>query len=288
MSLRTMLLPIDGTEAGRPILDLGFKVAKQFAAHLDVLHVRADPKDAVPLLGEGMSGAMIEEMIEYAEKESRERATRARGMFDEYSSKFSLRVVEGPTSGNEASVAWNEVLGRDNEVVADRGRLADLVVLGRPTPSTDPSLTMVLNAALFETGRPVLAAPPESVATVGKKVAIAWRPTPEAARAIAGALPLLERAESVLVVSPKDESTPATAGPDLAGYLARHGIAATTRAVTPLRRQVGEALMNVCSEEGVDLLVMGAYSHSRIRQLILGGATSYVMSQARIPVFMAH
>lgn len=288
MAVKTMLLPVDGTEAGRPVLDLGFAVATQFAAHVDVLHVRADPKDAVPLLGEGMSGAMIEEMIDYAEKESRERATRARRMFEEYTSKYSLRVSEGAVPSSGPSVSWSEVLGRDNEVVADRGRLSDLIVLGRPTPNTDPSLTMVLNAALFETGRPVLAVPPEGAPSVGKKIAVAWRPTPEAARAIVGALPFLARAESVLVITPKDEATPTTASSDLAGYLARHGIAATTRAVTPLRRQVGEALMNACTEAGIDLLVMGAYSHSRIRQLILGGATSYVMSQSRIPVLMAH
>ena len=94
MSIKTILVPVDGTEAARPALETAFAVAKEFSAHVDVLHVSADPKDAVPLLGEGMSGAMIEEMIEYAEKESGERAASARRMFDDQCARVVLRLVE--------------------------------------------------------------------------------------------------------------------------------------------------------------------------------------------------
>ena len=291
MSIKTILVPVDGTEAARPALETAFVVAKEFSAHVDVLHVSADPKDAVPLLGEGMSGAMIEEMIEYAEKESGERAASARRMFDDQCARDSVSFAGTPSAEDKSSAAWVEVVGRDNEAVAQGGRLVDLIVAGRPTTDADPSATIVVNAALFETGRPVLVAPPPGSATsaaVGGKVAIAWNLNAEAARAVGAALPFLGSAESVVIVTAESERTSSGAAGELAPYLAWHGIAATTQIVPKSRRAVGEALLGTCADIGADMLVMGAYTHGRVRQLILGGVTSHVLAAAAIPVLMAH
>ncbi|MDP6573117.1 MAG: universal stress protein [Rhodospirillales bacterium] len=297
MSIKTILVPVDGTEAARAALELAFVAGKQFSAHVDVLHVSGDPKDAVPLLGEGMSGAMIEEMIEYAEKEAAERATSGRRMFDEQCARDSVSVVETPpetpTAADTVSAAWVEVVGRDNEAVAQRGRLADLIVAGRPTADADPSATMVVNAALFETGRPVLVAPPgvsaaPAPAAMGSKVAIAWNLNAEAARAVTAAIPFLGRAESVVVVTAESKRTSSGAAGELVPYLAWHGISAVTKTIPPSRRAVGEALLGACADVGADMLVMGAYTHGRVRQLILGGVTRHVLAEATIPVLMAH
>ena len=293
MSIKTILVPVDGTEAARSALEMAFVAGKQFSAHVDVLHVSADPKDAVPLLGEGMSGAMIEEMIEYAEKEAAERAASGRRMFDEQCARDSVSVAETPPAADTVSAAWVEVVGRDNEAVAQRGRLADLIVAGRPTADGDPSATMVLNAVLFETGRPVLVAPPgvsavPSPAAMGSTVAIAWNLNAEAARAVAAAIPFLSRAESVVIVTAESERTSAGAVGELAPYLAWHGVSATTKTIPPSRRAVGESLLGACADVGADMLVMGAYTHGRVRQLILGGVTRHVLAEATIPVLMAH
>ena len=287
MSIKTILVPVDGTEAARPALETAFSVAKEFSAHVDVLHVSAAPKDAVPLLGEGMSGAMIE----YAKKESGERAASARRMFDDQCARDSVSFAGTPSAEDKSSAAWVEVVGRDNEVVAQGGRLADLIVAGRPTTDADPSATMVVNAALFETGRPVLVAPPPGSATsaaVGGKVAIAWNLNAEAARAVGAALPCLGSAESVVIVTAESERPSSGAGGELAPYLAWHGIAATTQIVPKSRRAVGEGLLGTCADIGADMLVMGAYTHGRVRQLILGGVTNHVLAAAAIPVLMAH
>ena len=289
MSIKSILVPVDGTEGARPALEMAFAVGKQFSAHVDVLHVSADPKDAVPLLGEGMSGAMIEEMIDYAEKEAAERAASGRRMFDEVCARDSVSVTGTPPAADTVSAAWVEVVGRDNEAVARRGRLADLIVAGRPTADGDPSATMVLNGALFETGRPVLVAPPGvSPAAVGSKVAIAWNLNAEAARAVAAAIPFLSRAESVVVVTAESKRTSSDAAGELVPYLAWHGISAATKAIPPSRRAIGEALLGACADIGADLLVMGAYTHGRVRQLILGGVTRHVLAEATIPVLMVH
>ena len=110
MSIRTMLVPLDGSEAAGSALKLAFIAAADLEAHVDVLHVSADPRDAVPLLGEGMSGAMIEEMIEMAEAGAKEKVATARTMFDTAVSKHAIPVVEGPQAGEGASAAWIEVV----------------------------------------------------------------------------------------------------------------------------------------------------------------------------------
>lgn len=292
MSIKTILVPVDGTDAARSALQTAFAAGQQFSAHVDALHVSADPKDAVPLLGEGMSGAMIEEMIQYAEKEAAERAASGRRMFDEQCARDSVSVSTTPPAAETVSAAWVEVVGRDNEAVAQGGRLADLIVAGRPTADADPSATMVLNAALFETGRPVLVAPPaESAAPpplAGGKVAIAWNLNAEAARAAAAAIPFLSRADSVVIVTAESARTSSGAAGELAPYLAWHGISATTKTIPPSRRAVGAALLGACAEIGADMLVMGAYTHGRVRQIILGGVTRHVLAEATIPVLMAH
>ncbi len=288
MSIRAILVPVDGTEAAVPILETAFMVGRDLAAHLDVYHISADPKDAVPLLGEGMSGAMIEEMIDLAEKDAQDRASRARQMFDDFCSRHSVNVVETAQASDQVSAAWVMDTGREDEAVARRGRLADLIVVGRPTPDSDLSSTLTLNAAIFETGRPVLVVPPETPAALGQKIAIFWNGSAESARAAAAALPFIGRAQTAVVLTAESDRTSTSAATDLAGYLARHGIQAPTEAVAPAGRSVGEALLKAAGEVGADMLVMGAYTHSRMRQLILGGVTKHVLAHATIPLFLIH
>ena len=286
MSIRTMLIPLDGSEAAGSALSLAFIAAADLDAHVDVLHVSADPRDAVPLLGEGMSGAMIEEMIEMAEAGAKEKSAAARAMFETAISKHGIPVVEGPGGKDGASAAWIEDTGREEEVAVWRGRLSDLIVVGRPTGDSDASRTMTLNAALTETGRPVLVAPPACPETLGRKVAVSWNGSREAARAVANALPLIERSGSVIILTADTDRTSVSIAPELAAYLAWHGITAEPRAFTPEGRGVGEALLKECTAANADLLVLGAYTRSRMRQLLMGGVTTHVLAATEVPLFM--
>ncbi|MFQ5619172.1 MAG: universal stress protein [Rhodospirillales bacterium] len=130
MGIRTILVPLDGSEASKPALETAFMVGRDLAANVKVLHMRADPKDAVPLLGEGMSGTMIEEMIELAETEAAKRAAKARAMFDGLCSEHGIAVVDTPAPAEEVSASWTEDTGREDEATAWRGRLVDLIVVG--------------------------------------------------------------------------------------------------------------------------------------------------------------
>ncbi|WP_316977328.1 universal stress protein [Shumkonia mesophila] len=287
MPIKTILVPLDGTEGAQLVLDAACAVAQHLAAHIEVLHVRADSKNAVPLLGEGMSGAMIEEMIDLAEKEAMSRAQKARAMFEEACQRLSLPVVDNPPGPNGPSAAWVDETGREDEVTAKRGRLADLIVVARPTPDSDVTFRMTLNAAIRETGRPVLVIPPGGAKVAGHKVAIAWNGSHESSRAVRLAMTFVESAEEVFILTAEGGGTRACAASQLARYLSWHGIAAKTRTFEIADRAGGEDLLKECKEVGADLLIMGAYTQSRVRTLILGGVTSHVLGHADLPVVMA-
>jgi len=285
MSIRKILVPVDGTEATQLSLNAAFRLAQDVEAHVEVLHARADPRLAVPLVGEGMSGAMIEELIDLTEKESAGRAVKAREMFDRVREGSGVPVSEAP-SNIGPTTGWIETVGAEDEVLVRRGRLADLLVVARPTVHSEAPSVVTFNAAVFESGRPVLVAPTEVLRSFGQKVAISWNGSAEAARAVTAALPLIKHADSVCILNVDTDDTDAEGAADLAEYLAWHGVSAEQCAVPMDDGPVGAAIIAACAD--ADLLVMGAYTHSRLRQLILGGVTRHVLEHATLPLLMAH
>jgi len=241
----------------------------------------------VPLVGEGMSGAMVEEMMSAAERQAATRAVAARAIFDDCLGRLGVTLALAP-GGAGVSAEWVDLVGREEEVVAWRGRLADVVALARPGEGADMPSPMTLNAALMESGRPLLLVPP-GAAAFGRHVAIAWNGSAEAGRAVAAALPFLERAGAVTVLSvAEDERTTEAPAGELTAYLAWHGIDARLRQMRGQSTHAGEALLAECRDAGADLLVMGAYTHSRLRQLILGGVTRHVLHHTPLACLMCH
>jgi nucleotide-binding universal stress UspA family protein len=286
MAIHTILIPNDGSDGVRSSLELGLKVARDFEAHAVVLHVRPDPRDFVPIMVEGASASMIEQIIGVAAEEVGQRAAVAHKLFDDCCREVEIAVDPQGTVG--ASAAWMEKTGRENDAIAAAGRLADLIVVCRPDLEQQVSSGMVLNAALFETGHPVLLAPPGGAATFGRRVVIAWNASPQAARAVTAALPVLSGAGDVAVIAVKADHDLDDGTDNLVAYLSWHGIEAVNHPLAPGGLSVGAALLAECGKLGADCLVMGAYTHSRMRQLILGGVTSHVLDNAEIPLFMAH
>lgn len=283
MAVRTILVPLDGSAAGRVVLETALRVAREHDAHLDAVHIRPDPRVGVPLVGEGMSAGMVEELIDLAERETAARAREARALFDEVQAKHGLPATADP-GGPAPSIAYSEVDGREEEEIARRGRIHDLIVLARPSQRPDTDATMIFNAALFETGRPVLVAPIREGA-LGRRVAVAWNGSAEAARAVASSMDFLRLADSVEVVSADPDRAGDVSLAELADYLAWHGIV-TRQQTLGEAGHAGEAVARAVA--GADLVVMGAYSHSRLRQLILGGVTRYMLEHAPAALLMAH
>jgi len=134
----------------------------------------------------------------------------------------------------------------------------------------------------------VTTVPPVPGPTFGENVAIAWNSSTETARTIAFGMPLLAKARSVTIICVKGWSIPGPSGEELAAYLGRAGIPATTRMVDPAGRTPGVTILDECARSGADFLLKGAYTQSRLRQLIFGGATRHILAQAKIPVLFAN
>lgn len=289
MTIKTILAPISGGEQDHVTLATAFRVAKTFGAHVDVLFTRLSPTDAVPLVGEGMSSSVVEQLLQAAEREWATRADNAKLAFADAAAQAEISLHDTPPGPGTATCAWREEVGREEEVVVRASHLADLVVLARPlVESDDLQLTLTLEAALMSGGRPLLLAPPHVPETIGRTVAVAWRDTIDSAHAVTGAMPFLRKAKTIVVLTAATPRTHPDRANELIDYLAWHGIEAEKRFVDVGPEGVGGALLTTAGAEGADLLVMGGYGHSRMREMILGGVTRYVLGHARMPVLMAH
>ncbi len=286
--MRTILVPVSAAEVSLPALETGLKLAERIGAHIEVLHVRADPKSLVPYAGEGMNGAMIEEIMDVTEREGSDRAGRVRAMYQKFVADHALTTRAEPSADRAVTVSWREELGREDEVVALRGRLADATVVGRPMRDAPLPSPITLEAALLETGRPIVIAPPGGAATVAAHCVIAWEGTMEGARAVEGALDILAKAERVTVMSGLGSAEPALPPEEFRDYLGWHGVGATVHRFDPGQTEIGAALLGEAMLLKADLLIKGAYSQSRLRQMILGGRTRHIIANTQIPVLLAH
>jgi nucleotide-binding universal stress UspA family protein len=186
---------------------------------------------------------------------------------------------------DQACASWKELEGRTADVLGRYARLFDLIVVGRGGETWQDAC----ETALFETGRPVLLAPATPPAEIGETVVIAWNGSPETARTVAMAGPFLAKAERVLVLSVEGwlegEGSP---GSELAAHLRRNGVQATAATIAAGERSVGAAILAECQGCNADLLIKGAYTRSRLRQVMFGGVTQHILEQAALPVFLAH
>jgi nucleotide-binding universal stress UspA family protein len=288
MTIRKLLLPLTGTAAGEAALSTALTVARIWDAHVLALHVRVDSRDVAPLAGEGLSGAMIEEMMTATEHESLSRAQAVRAMFENFVASRAVRIGEPAPGESVATASFATVTGREDDLVAQQARLADLTVVPHPEAAEDASSSDALHAVLFDSGRPVLVAPQRVPAEqrIGTRICLAWNGTAESASAVLSALPWLRRAEAVRILAADEYQRRGPAAQDLAGYLALHGVMAEIATFRPVDREVGAGLLRAAREFGADLLAMGAYSHSRLRQLLLGGVTRHVLEHASLPIMM--
>ncbi len=285
MPIKSILVPLADSEGAGEVLDAAFALAGTFGAHVNALHLRADPTQALgDFAGETISPALVDQVLTAAEKRAETTATKTRKAFDAAAKK--AKAATGKTAAKGALTAsYEEVTGMSDYVVEEKGRLNDLVVVRRARDARDAGVRVVAETALMETGRPVLLVPPKPPAKVGSNVAIAWNGSREAARAVGAAMPFLMRATSVTAVSVGDSKLIDQKG--LVEYLARHGVKAKAVVVKP-GADTGKAIVNAAVKAGANLLVMGAFTHSRVRELIFGGVTEHALENSRLPVLMIH
>jgi nucleotide-binding universal stress UspA family protein len=165
----------------------------------------------------------------------------------------------------------------------------DMIVLARPGDEWQSPSMITLESALFESGRPVLIAPPTSPRSLATNILVAWNQSTEQARTMADAMPFLSTAERITILTVEGATVAGPSGEQMARSLAMNGIKAETLTLKPTgKRSAGETILTKADELGCDLIVKGAYTQSRLRQMIFGGTTRHILANAKLPVLMAH
>jgi nucleotide-binding universal stress UspA family protein len=287
MTMRGILVHVDEHRALQSVLTCALLAARRFEAQIDGLHARPGAPRIIPVAPEG-AFIPASEIVEDLERADRDLDRQLRERFDAFMREHGVPAVASVLPGAEVAAGWRDEPVAGYEALGSTGRAYDLIAVARPLPGAAVPSMSALEAALFESGRPVLIAPPTPPDKLGDVVVVAWNGSTETARTIALAMPFLAQAETVLVLSVEDGMVPGPSGGEVAHGLMRNGIAAKTQQIRAGDRPVGAAILDHCREVGADLLLKGAYTHSRLRQMIFGGATSHILGAAELPVIMAH
>ncbi len=281
MSYKDLLVVLDAEPTARECIDLAATLAERFSAHLIGLYPLPTPESPRHL------GYYDPALLDPFFAELRERARNAAGKMHE--------TFDHATGLRGLSAEWREIPEGPDADPALHARYADLAILGQLDP--DRAETELIRPrpeqVALASGRPVLIVPYAGhFDNVGRRVLIAWSATREAARAVSDAMPLLTSAElvTVLTIDPREgpHAHGELPGADIALHLARHGVKAQIERTVSAGLPVGEALLSRAADLGADLIVMGAYGHSRLREVLLGGATRSVLRSMTVPVLMSH
>ena len=286
--MKTLLLPLFGDHSDQLGLSTAVTLARVFSLHMDVIHIRSDPATIFSSIApNGMGLALtVPSIVEQIEEQENARADRARHYYKAFCEKEKLPVSEVPPGPRGVSVSWREIKGNDVDVIVQLGRLRDIVVIAN-APRTSRLFPRELGE-LFGIGRPLLLAGPKVHKSIGRRISVAWKSVPEAARAIGAAMPLLAKAEQISVFSIEEELNRQTSLDLLIKQLRWHRLPVEGRVISPRSQPAPEALLSAAMDMKADLLVMGAYGHGRVRETIFGGFTHHMLSGVHLPIFMLH
>jgi nucleotide-binding universal stress UspA family protein len=291
--MRKILVSLTGFESDAAALDTAYLVGRLFDSQLHCICARPAPGRTIvgasPFeIGAAMNAA---ELIADLQKENELRTRNARLAFDRFCKRWDIGLGDGSGAKGGVSATWQQITGDEVETTIAEARYHDLVVVGRPAEATALS-TNGIGAVLVSGGRPLLVAPETSPENIAPTIAIAWKEGPEAARAITAAAPLLARAARVVVLT-ADEGDAKCAErvaseERVAAQLRRHGVTTEARLVVPGGRNLPDAILESARATGADIVVMGGYGHSRLRELVFGGFTRHVLEKCPLPVFLFH
>jgi nucleotide-binding universal stress UspA family protein len=283
--MRNLLAVIGDGNAG-PVLEAALQVARRFNSHIVGLH-SLTTEYAVVFGGE-MGFSISSEVDRTLEREGHDRRDQARRLFRDFMSAQGVPIGPPAPDRNGPSASWREEDGRQNAVVGMSGRVYDLILVEQPEKLASIA-EATLEDALFESGRPVIMVPKLMPPTLGEIVAVAWNGSTETATTVALGMPFLQQAKEVVVVAvgPQHMPEPGPTGDELARTLEGHGLKVSLRTAFGRQKPQGESFLQEAMAAGADLMLKGAYTQSRIRQMIFGGATRHIIMESKIPVVMS-
>jgi nucleotide-binding universal stress UspA family protein len=281
MSYKDLLVVLDSEPASRGRMDLAAALAERFAAHLVGLYLLPAP-EAPRHLGY-YDPALLDPFFRELREKAKETSDKEREAFEHAAGLRGL------------SAEWRVVADGLESDPALHARYVDLTILGQLDPDRGDAemLRPRPEHVTLASGRPILVVPYAGhYETVGRRVLIGWNATREATRAVSDAIPLLMAADIVTVLTIDAREGPDAhgelPGADISLHLARHGVKATIERTVSAGIPAGDVLLSRAADLGADLLVIGAYGHSRLRELLLGGATRSILQSMTLPVLMSH
>lgn len=285
---KTILVPVSGTDSDAATFAAAATVGRSFAAHLIFLHVGYDIIALAASIGGAGFGLPADgEVIAGYQRDAADRAKAAQANVDRFCREHGIDLTGAPAALPVMSAEYRYETGSEADIVAEHGRSADLILMPRDRDGT--AANPLLEAVLFESGRPLLVLGADALPAAFRNVVIAWKSTREAAHAVAAAMPFIERAERVTILGVEEEHPFETDdGPRLMSALLWHRPNVTARFLPGDADGVAAALRAGAREAGADLVVTGGYGHSRLREFVFGGVTDSLLTESALPILMAH
>ena len=280
--MKTILVPTEQSPTMVSALDTALLLARKFDGCIEGFPLRPAVADLVAM--DPDSGLT---MVAVKENDA-EMVRQAEILFRSFMETNQIAESTGKTP---ASLSWSWLgdAPSGHDFVGSYGRVFDVIVLARPGDEWQSPSMITLESALFESGRPVLIAPPTSPRSLASNILVAWNQSTEQARTVADAMPFLCAAQRITILTVEGATVAGPSGEQMARSLAMNGIKAETMTLKPTgKRTAGEAILTKAEELGCDLIVKGAYTQSRLRQMIFGGTTRHILANAKLPVLMAH
>ncbi|MDP6705640.1 MAG: universal stress protein [Alphaproteobacteria bacterium] len=279
MAIKRILAVLSGGDPDAAVARAAVQVAGRLSAHVDGLYVRGDFFDTMPYVEGSMSESALSREFAAAQERRQQCEDRARESFD---------AALAQSDAADIVAEFEAVDGRVLDIVGHRGRVYDLAILSPMGNYPGVAPEDVVASALFDTGRPVLVMPDDAPATLGRRVLVGWNRGSQAARAVAGALPLLRGAEKVTIAHVETGAKTGPGPEELQANLACHGVDSEVMLIAQPSGSVSNTLSEAAAEVSADLMVLGAFSHSRLRETIFGGVTSHFIKRLQLPTLMAH
>ena len=281
MSMKTILVPMENHDDMQSALETALLLGRRCNSYIEGFTLRWSINEV--MVGDVMGGVSLETYRD----DIAEEAKKAKQIFETFMQKHDVpRATETTES---LSFGWLDDAAEGEGFIGSYGRVFDVIVMKRRDERSGPIHDRAIESGLFESGRPILLAPPSPPQQIATNVLIAWNCSTEQARAIALAMPLLQKADRITVLTViGGTGVPGPSAEQLIRYLHRNGIIAKPMRVELDGRNTGEAILATAQSLGCDLLIKGAYTQSRLRQWIFGGATQHVLGNAALPVLLAN
>jgi nucleotide-binding universal stress UspA family protein len=279
--MKTILVPTEHNTSMVSALDTALLLAQKFGSFIEGFSLRPAVADLVAM--DPDSGLT---MVAVKENDA-EMVRQAEDMFRAFMTQHQV-AQQGSAAPNAPSFSWLDSAPSGHDFVGSYGRVFDCIVLALPGDEWQSPSMVTLESALFESGRPVLIAPPASPKSLATNVLIAWNNSTEQARTTADAMPLLRLAQRVTICTVEGATVAGPTGEQMARSLKFNGVNTEQITLKKGKSNAGEILLAKAEELGCDLIVKGAYTQSRLRQMIFGGTTRHILANAKLPVLMAH